>query len=327
MFNIYNTILSSFMEEITNTTGISVDSLNTSTSDVLDNIRLEESPNDEELDLLEEIIEDTTPSDTTNTEETSETQEINNDYIIPTNSKTLLVHEETSRFSGATWFNEIQKADIILAGLGGIGSWVALMLSRLNVKSVIMYDDDKVETGNLSGQLYGVTKIGKYKADAVAEEMMDFSKFYNYVCYRYKYTNTDGRTAPIMICGFDNMAARKTFYHAWKSMMLKHIDAYRKSCLFIDGRLAAEEFQIFCIKGDDTASMLKYEKDWLFDDSEAEATQCSYKQTSFCASMIASFIANIFVNFIANKCNPLFERDVPFLTRYNAETLFLTTEA
>lgn len=42
-------------------------------------------------------------------------------YVIPENSGSLSVAEETSRFSGASWFNAIQKKTIILAGLGGIG--------------------------------------------------------------------------------------------------------------------------------------------------------------------------------------------------------------
>lgn len=48
--------------------------------------------------------------------------EVNNEpEKIPLNSPTLLMNDTTSRFSGAEWFEEIQKQRIILAGLGGIG--------------------------------------------------------------------------------------------------------------------------------------------------------------------------------------------------------------
>ena len=40
---------------------------------------------------------------------------------IPYNSPTLLLNNATSRFSGTEWYGSIQKAKIILAGLGGIG--------------------------------------------------------------------------------------------------------------------------------------------------------------------------------------------------------------
>lgn len=64
---------------------------------------------------------------------------------------------------------------------------------------------------------------------------------------------------------------------------------------------------------------------YLFSDFEADPTVCSYKQTTFMANMIGSVIVNLFVNFIANKCNPLIDRDLPFYTEYNAETMYFKT--
>lgn len=40
---------------------------------------------------------------------------------IPVNSQTITVDETTSRFSGAIWYEEIQKQVVTLAGIGGIG--------------------------------------------------------------------------------------------------------------------------------------------------------------------------------------------------------------
>lgn len=89
--------------------------------------------------------------------------------------------------------------------------------------------------------------------------------------------------------------------------------------------MAAEEFQVFCIKGDDQFNIKKYREEYLFSDEEAEETICSYKQTTFMANMIASVMVNLFVNFIANQCNPIIDRDVPFYTSYNAETMYYKT--
>ena len=41
--------------------------------------------------------------------------------LLPQNSPTLLMDDSTTRFSGAEWFNEIQRKTIIIAGQGGIG--------------------------------------------------------------------------------------------------------------------------------------------------------------------------------------------------------------
>ena len=40
---------------------------------------------------------------------------------IPVNPQTITVDETTSRFSGAIWYEEIQKQTVTLAGVGGIG--------------------------------------------------------------------------------------------------------------------------------------------------------------------------------------------------------------
>ena len=90
-------------------------------------------------------------------------------------------------------------------------------------------------------------------------------------------------------------------------------------------RLAAEEFQIFCIRGDDEYNINRYSSKFLFSDSEADETICSYKQTSFCANMVASYMANLFVNFCANEVGAY--RELPFFTTYNAETMYLKTES
>lgn len=40
---------------------------------------------------------------------------------IPVNSQTITVDETTSRFSGAIWYEKIQKQVVTLAGVGGVG--------------------------------------------------------------------------------------------------------------------------------------------------------------------------------------------------------------
>lgn len=242
---------------------------------------------------------------------------------IPVNSPTLLVEDVTSRFSGASWYDKIRTKIILLAGLGGIGSYVAFLLSRMHPFKIVMYDYDRVESANMSGQLYCMENIGEYKVNAIYSTMKKFSNFYSADSLRERIT--DGTPAKdIMICGFDNMEARKTFYRVWETHV-RHSDNKDK-CLFIDGRLAAEEFQVFAIKGDDERAMGIYEEEWLFDDSEAEETLCSYKQTTFMANMIGSVMVNLFVNFVANECDPVFPRDVPFLTTYDASTMYFKVE-
>lgn len=245
--------------------------------------------------------------------------------LIPENSPSILLDETTSRFSGAIWYDAIKQKRVVLAGVGGIGSYVAFMLSRVSPMHITLYDDDKVDTSNLSGQLFDTSSIGTNKTVAMSRLMASFSDYYGVNAQQSKYTSQSS-VGQIMICGFDNMDARKIYFNNWKTQLAYASESTKRQCLFIDGRLAAEDFQVICVRGDDTFNIERYEREFLFDSSEVEATVCSYKQTSFMANMIGSIITNLFVNFVANECEPLIERDLPFLTEYNAELMYFNTE-
>ena len=244
-------------------------------------------------------------------------------FIIPIPSTTLDVDESTARFSSAIWFNKIQEQTVILAGLGGIGSYVAFLLSRMHPKNLFLYDNDTVEVVNLAGQMFGNSNIGDRKVYAVGKMIRDMSNYMSAYCINERYTE-ESQTADIMICGFDNMEARNTFFNNW----VKHVESKpkeeQKNCFFIDGRLAAEEFQVFGIRGDDTFNIVKYAKEYLFSDAEADETLCSYKQTSYMANMIGSVMINLFTNFVANSIEDNI-RELPFLTTYDGSTMTFKT--
>jgi len=231
--------------------------------------------------------------------------------------------DHVSRFSSAVWFEEVNKTSIVLAGLGGIGSYVALLLSRLHPYKLFLYDDDFVEHGNISGQLYSTNQVGRRKVDASLYNIIDFCQYYPIGVYsRFNYNTA---ACPVMICGFDNMSSRKQFFEKWYDVLTADSVENRENYILIDGRLAAEEFQVFCAKGNDINSIQAY-RESLFDDSEAEHTQCSYKQTSFMANMIGSVMVNCFVNFITNKVMGFPYRDLPNKITYNGSTLQFTVQ-
>ena len=245
---------------------------------------------------------------------------------IPTNSGSLLVDESTSRFSSAIWYKAIQKKTIILAGVGGIGSYVGFLLARMKPAALFIYDPDIVETVNMSGQLYSREDVGNHKVNALSNMISKYCDYNSVFAVSERFDESND-ASDIMICGFDNMAARKIFFEKWLDYVKSKSEEERANCLYIDGRLAAEEFQVLCIKGDDEFNINRYKNEFLFSDAEADATVCSYKQTTFMANMIASVMVNLFVNFVANQCNPLIERDLLFYTTYNAETMYYKTEA
>ena len=297
--------------------------------------QFEDDEEDEELDTEEETPVEETPAPqeevaapTTPPEEPQETARTILSVeealeLLPINSEVFKIDDSTSRFSGAAWYHAIQSSKVILAGLGGIGRYVLFCLSRMKPAQIFLYDDDIVETVNLSGQLYSQSMVGRTKVDAMALLARDFSMYYGIVAIPQRFT-AQTEAGDIMICGFDNMEARRSFFTAWVNHLVDH--PHPENCLFIDGRLNMEEFQVFCMKGDDRYNIKRYTNECLFMDYEAESEQCSMKQTTYCSNMIGSVIVNLFTNFIANSLHPLIDRDLPFKTYYDASMMYFKTE-
>ena len=84
--------------------------------------------------------------------------------------------------------------------------------------------------------------------------------------------------------------------------------------------------QVFCITGDDSYSIQKYNDGYLFDDADADETVCSMKQTTYMACMIGSMMTNLFINFVANLTDPVLPYDLPFFTEYDAQNMIFKTE-
>lgn len=230
-----------------------------------------------------------------------------------------IAHDETARFSGAEWFNKIQEKVIIVGGAGGISSNTIFQLARVHPNSIYIFDDDTVEEVNLAGQMFSNDSVGKKKVDAIANIVKDFCRYESVFAIPERYTE-DNFTADIMICGFDNMKARKVFFNNWCKHVNEQID--KSKCLFIDARLSFDTLQIFTITGDDEFNKTRYEKEFLFSDEEADETICSLKQTTFMACMIASFIVNNVVNFCANELIPMVKQ-LPFFIEYDSNLMYL----
>lgn len=241
--------------------------------------------------------------------------------LLPVNTGGYEIRESTARFSGASWFEDIQNQTVIVAGQGGIGSWVSMILSRMQPRQMFIYDDDVVETVNLAGQLYNKQSVGKKKVNAMATIMKDFSDYNGTMAVDRKWTE-ESEPGDIMICGFDNMAARKTFFESWLRHIVNH--PHPEKCLYLDGRLSFTDMQVFCITGDDSFNIKRYNNEYLFSDAEAENTVCSMKQTTYCASIIGGIIVNLFTNFIANQRCPM-THDLPFKTFYDSKFMFFKT--
>lgn len=63
--------------------------------------------------------------------------------------------------------SKVKQATVGIAGLGGLGSAVAVALARIGVGRLILADFDVVEPSNLNRQQYFIDQLGQNKTDAL----------------------------------------------------------------------------------------------------------------------------------------------------------------
>jgi sulfur carrier protein ThiS adenylyltransferase len=67
---------------------------------------------------------------------------------------------------------KLKQATVGIAGLGGLGSTVAIALARTNVGRLVIADFDKVEISNLNRQHYFLDQVGLEKVTALTENLL-----------------------------------------------------------------------------------------------------------------------------------------------------------
>jgi molybdopterin/thiamine biosynthesis adenylyltransferase len=178
------------------------------------------------------------------------------------------------------------KTPIIVIGAGGVGSILVLLLAKMGMEDITVYDPDTIEDHNIPNQMFPFEKLGLNKAEAMGEIGFEWAET-KIISVADKY---DGAIAPIIVSGVDSMEARKEIWG-----MIK-MNAGVK--MYIDCRMGAEFLTIYTVKpflSDD----ITYYENKLFDDEKTVQEPCTNKaiiyNTAFIGSIAASRIKNYLV--------------------------------
>ena len=68
-------------------------------------------------------------------------------------------------------------ASIAICGLGGLGSNIAVSLARAGIGKLLLVDFDSVDIANLHRQQYKANQIGKYKTEALLENLKEIAPY------------------------------------------------------------------------------------------------------------------------------------------------------
>lgn len=74
-------------------------------------------------------------------------------------------------------FEKVKAAKVAIAGLGGLGSNIAVSLARTGVGHLHLIDFDIVEPSNLNRQQYKIKHLGLYKTEALKNEIEEINPF------------------------------------------------------------------------------------------------------------------------------------------------------
>jgi len=113
----------------------------------------------------------------------------------------------------------LQNSVVGIAGCGGLGSNIAVHLTRAGVGKLIIADFDVVEISNLNRQHFFIDDIGKFKVDALEKHLKSINPDIRVEKHKKKMDREDVfkifNRAEIMIEAFDRAEAKQFLIEEW----------------------------------------------------------------------------------------------------------------
>lgn len=128
---------------------------------------------------------------------------------IPSEAEFDAVKDE--RFSPHI-YEKLRNSKVAIAGLGGLGSHIAVMLARSGVGQLHLVDFDIVDLSNLNRQVYTVDELGMPKTEGLKRILLKINPYINVSYENIKVDNENIKqlfTGFNIVCeAFDNPSAK-----------------------------------------------------------------------------------------------------------------------
>ena len=136
--------------------------------------------------------------------------------MIPTRKEWISAQAERH---GEELQARFSRAAVAICGLGGLGSNIAISLARAGVGKLILIDFDRVDLTNLHRQQYKIHQIGKYKTEAMAENLLEIAPYVRLETVTQRLTEENCiqwlKDADVICEAFDDACA--------KAMLVNHV--------------------------------------------------------------------------------------------------------
>ncbi|MFA5395905.1 MAG: ThiF family adenylyltransferase [Methanogenium sp.] len=168
------------------------------------------------------------------------------------------------------------QKEITIVGTGNIGSWAALALAKLGIKSITLYDDDIVESHNLSSQCFSIEDIDKNKVDCLEKQLKGVNNSIDVFRHAKKF-NGEELIDDVLIVAVDSMKERQRIYNN-----IKHGIIYPK--VIIDARLGGPQLEIYTCR-----SLEEWNE--TFSDNPSQ-DPCGARYICYISMIVGALIAN-----------------------------------
>lgn len=134
----------------------------------------------------------------------------------------------------------IHHASVIVVGAGGIGSWVTLLLAKMGLRKITVYDTDKVAPHNLSTTCYEPGHVGLLKVGALQDVVKNSTG--TTISIHASHYKGGKLSADILISAVDSTKAREVLVTAARTYKIP---------FFVDGRIGGENIRVYALRPGD----------------------------------------------------------------------------
>jgi molybdopterin/thiamine biosynthesis adenylyltransferase len=161
---------------------------------------------------------------------------------------------------------------IHILGVGGVGSFTAMLLAKMGCNNINVYDDDIVEEHNVVSQFFTTLDLGLSKVDALQKNVNDHADI---VINKYPTAIEENINNGLVIIAVDKMKRRAELATLYKD----------KNIFIIDGRMGGMQLEIYCYHAANYPST-------IISENMVSPDLCTAKSICFNTAMIASYICN-----------------------------------
>lgn len=199
--------------------------------------------------------------------------------------------------------SELVGKEINIIGVGAVGSYIALQLSKLGIRNLTIWDFDTVEEHNITNQVYTQLDLGKRKVDALELHLKASNPNIN-IIKKGKYTNQ--KLSGIVFMEVDSVELRHDI--AIINQLNDEIE------LLIDGRIGLETGQVHTVDWSNDEEVDQYIDKTDFKDDEVDVPR-SGCGTTLSVSPSVLLTASYAVSNLINYCKG---ESVPRYIEFNA---------